>query len=118
MSWELTIESSQVLSNVITYPSGNGGGIHSSGPMTLTDSLIGGNRGSAASYGGGMYSTGSLALIRSTVIENQSRRAGGGQGRPIVALRLFQLALKRRLPAREQPAKLGVLLVERHGLGQ
>ena len=61
---------------------GNGGGIYSSGTLTVTNSIITGNTASSSSYsGGGIYVSGSnskLTVTYSVITGNTSAGTGGG----------------------------------------
>ena len=61
---------------------GNGGGIHNSGILTVTNSIINDNfayyDGYADHGGGGIYNIGALSLNHSTVSNNTSTEGGGG----------------------------------------
>jgi hypothetical protein len=63
------------------YSGGDGGGIHNSGTLTLTNSSISGNSADHGSHsGGGIYSIAALTLMSSTVSHNSAMGGGGIQG--------------------------------------
>ena len=55
---------------------GDGGGIYSSGKLTLVSSLVAEN--SAENMGGGIWSNGSILIVANTTIANNSAQFGGG----------------------------------------
>jgi hypothetical protein len=59
-----------VSSNSAPFFGGSGGGIDSSGTLSITDSSVAFNDGAGA--GGGVRATGSVAVVRSTVVGNQA----------------------------------------------
>jgi CSLREA domain-containing protein len=68
-----------------TAVDGDGGGIFSRGPLTLTNVLINGNR--ATSDGGGIFSGGMLTITNSTISGNTAGASGGGiENRGILSL--------------------------------
>ncbi|MBN2007024.1 MAG: DUF11 domain-containing protein [Anaerolineae bacterium] len=54
---------------------GNGGGIYSTGALTLANCTVSGSH--AADYGGGIYNRGALTLLASTLSGNNARYGGG-----------------------------------------
>jgi hypothetical protein len=84
----LTIRNSRV-SNNANYGSGDfeddgkGGGIYSEGTLTITDSIVSGNRVRVEppqnlGKAGGIFSTGALEITNSTISNNGSGHVGGG----------------------------------------
>jgi len=55
----------------------NGGGIYNNGTLTVTRSIISGNR-AGFGDGGGIYNNGTLTLVTCTLSDNDSFRYGGG----------------------------------------
>jgi hypothetical protein len=76
-SGTLSLESCVITGNEAASddPSGRGGGIYSEGTLTIGASLIDTN---SAGQGGGVYSVGSLTITDSTVSGNSSDGGGGG----------------------------------------
>jgi predicted outer membrane repeat protein len=76
----VTNQAAVVLLSGLTIERGHsllsGGGIYSSGTLTLINSTVSNN--SSAGNGGGIYSGGTLTLINSTVANNGSYGSGGG----------------------------------------
>ena len=74
----LSLDHSAVISNTAGSPGGNGGGLYTIGQaLTVTNSLIGGNR--AQSDGGGVEGdAGSVTIVGSTIVGNQAMFNGGG----------------------------------------
>ncbi|MCB8989149.1 MAG: CSLREA domain-containing protein [Ardenticatenaceae bacterium] len=74
----LSINNSVVVSNTAAggFPNGRGGGIWSSGLITLTFTAVTDNN--AARDGGGLYNTGSMWLVATNLIENTADLNGGG----------------------------------------
>jgi predicted outer membrane repeat protein len=54
----------------------SGGGIYSTGPLTVTDCQITGNNASSVS-GGGIYASGTARISRSTITGNSAGSGGG-----------------------------------------
>lgn len=72
----------QILSNSVTADEGMGAGIYTNSPLTVTRSVIAGNRGDNSGpgfeYGGGIYdSYGALRILTSTLSGNSSSIGGG-----------------------------------------
>jgi len=78
----LTLVDSTITSNGISL-SDNGGGIYSTGTVTLNNSTVSGNLGNR---GGGIYVEGPLYVNNSTVAENESVHGGGIYSSAYVAI--------------------------------
>ena len=74
----LALGQSNLSGNSVVGPGSDGGGIYTDiGSVTLTDSIVSGNR--STDYGGGIYSDdGAVFVIRSTVSGNTASDNGGG----------------------------------------
>ena len=75
-SGDLTVTNSLVKGNSINPLNAGGGGIHADGDVTITNSKVCENSGAEA--GGGIFAGGDVTLNSSTVSNNSSSNAGGG----------------------------------------
>ncbi|MEX2171385.1 MAG: choice-of-anchor Q domain-containing protein [Pirellulales bacterium] len=80
----LTVRDSRITGNTAT--GSNGGGIISSGALSLINTTVSSNQ--AAQNGGGAYCYGDLTVVSSTIASNIASRSGGG----ITALGSIQLS--------------------------
>lgn len=71
----VTIANSLLDNNDVTGPGGRGGGILSTGTLTITHTTL---RDSDAADGGGIYNTGILNITNSTLADNTASGGGGG----------------------------------------
>ena len=69
---------------------GSGGGIFSSGTLTLTDSVVSSNRSEGDGGGGGIHSDGPLFVFTSTIDNNAANHGDGGGIRSTQAAQISQ----------------------------
>ena len=73
-SGTLAVTNSTINGNISTNSSGAGGGIYSSGHLTINNTSISSNR---AEFGGGVYNLGTASLAKSSVSDNHSFSGAG-----------------------------------------
>ncbi len=80
-----TLTRTVVSGNQVVDATARGGGIHNAGALTLTDTTVAGNAGTATSptnlvEGGGIYNTnlGSIVMTRGGVVQHEVASLGGG----------------------------------------
>ena len=78
----LTVRDSEIRSNDGGSTAKNGGGIYSTGPLTITGSVIAGNGllNSGPTSGGGVFSSGGAVIRHSTIAGNNATTQLGGGG--------------------------------------
>ncbi|NEO85352.1 MAG: CHAT domain-containing protein [Spirulina sp. SIO3F2] len=75
-SGTITLNRATISENSTMFSQGRGGGIHSTGNLTLNSSMISGN--STGQHGGGIYGNGTITVNNSTISGNLTFDFGGG----------------------------------------
>ena len=70
-----TINNSTISGNSVTDSTGNGGGIYNQGRVTVNNSLLAAN---SAAFGGGIFTSGGLTMTGTSLLNNVSSNTGGG----------------------------------------
>jgi hypothetical protein len=74
----LTVVNSSVNNNSVGGGQAEGGGINSTGVLTITDSTVSGNNSITGGRAGGIFSNGTLTITNSTIGGNSGGAEGGG----------------------------------------